>query len=104
VAPSLAVLAPVQAIAGSGNGIEIVASETIIQQQVPRGLIGRVYGFTASASSLGIGIAMALGGLLVDATSPRTTFLIAGAGALLVTLAIAPIMLRAPTARPAAKG
>ncbi len=94
VAPSLAVLAPVEAVAGSGNGIEIVAGETIIQQQVPRGLIGRVYGFTSSATSLGIGIAMAGGGLLVDATSPRATFLIAGAGGLLVTLAIAPIMLR----------
>ncbi|MBS1883973.1 MAG: MFS transporter, partial [Actinobacteria bacterium] len=97
MAPSLAVLAPVQAIAGSGNGIEIVASETIIQQQVPRGLIGRVYGFTSSATSLGIGIAMALGGILVDATSPRATFLIAAAGGLLVTVAVAPTLLRAPT-------
>ncbi len=95
LAPSLAVLAPIEAIAGSGNGIEIVASETLIQQRVPRGLIGRVYGFTSSLTSLGIGIAMAGGGLLVDATSPRATFLIAGAGALLVTLAIAPTMLRA---------
>jgi MFS family permease len=95
VAPSLAVLAPVQAVAGSGNGIEIVASETIIQQRVPRGMIGRVYGFTSSATSLGLGIALALGGLLVDATSPRTTFLIAAAGGLLVTLAVAPTLLRA---------
>jgi MFS family permease len=102
LAPSLAVLAPIEAIAGSGNGIEIVASETLIQQQVPRGMIGRVYGFTSSLTSLGIGIAMAGGGLLVDATSPRATFLIAAAGALLVTLAIAPTMLRAPApGRPA---
>jgi MFS family permease len=100
VAPSLAVLGPVQAIAGSGNGIEIVASETIIQQQVPRGLIGRVYGFTSSATSLGIGLAMALGGLLVDATSPRTAFLIAGVGGLVVTLAVAPTLLRAPAPDP----
>ena len=96
VAPSLAALAPVQAVAGSGNGIEIVASETIIQQQVPRGMIGRVYGFTSSMTSLGLGIAMAFGGFLVDATSPRATFLIAAAGGLLVTLAVAPTMLRAP--------
>jgi MFS family permease len=100
VAPSLGVLAPVQALAGSGNGIEIVAGETIIQQRVPRGLIGRVYGFTSSATSLGIGIAMAGGGLLVDATSPRATFLIAAAGALLVTLSIAPTMLRTPASTP----
>jgi MFS family permease len=101
LAPSLGVLAPIEAIAGSGNGIEIVASETIIQQQVPRGLIGRVYGFTSSATSLGIGIALAGGGILVDATSPRATFLIAAAGGLLVTLAIAPTMLRAPASPPA---
>jgi MFS family permease len=97
-APSLAVLAPVQAIAGSGNGIEVVASETIIQQQVPRGMIGRVYGFTSMATSFGLGVALAFGGLLVDATSPRTTFLIAAAGGLLVTLVVAPVLLRAPAA------
>jgi MFS family permease len=96
LAPSLGVLAPVQAVAGSGNGIEVVAGETIIQQQVPRGMIGRVYGFTSSATSLGLGIAQVCGGLLVDATSPRTTFLVAAAGGLLVTAAIAPRMLRVP--------
>ena len=95
LSPSVGVLAPVEAIAGAGNGIEIIASETIIQREVPRGMIGRVYGFTSSATSLGVGIAQAGGGLLVDATSPRATFLIGGGGALLVTLAIAPTMLRA---------
>jgi MFS family permease len=101
VSPSLGVLAPVQAVAGSGNGIEIVAGETIIQQRVPRGMIGRIYGFTSSATSLGIGVAQAGGGVLVDATSARATLLIAAAGGLLVTLAIAPSMLRAPSPVPA---
>jgi MFS family permease len=96
VAPSLGTLAAVQSVAGSGNGIQIVAGETIIQQRVPRGMIGRVYGFTSSATSLGLGIALALGGLLVDATSPRTTFLIGAGGGLLVTLTVAPTLLRAP--------
>jgi MFS family permease len=95
LSPSIGVLAPVEAVAGSGNAIEIVAGETIIQQEVPRGMIGRVYGFTSSLTSLGLGIAQAGGGLLVDATSPRATFLIAAAGGILVTLAIAPTMLRA---------
>lgn len=95
LAPSVGVLAPVEAVAGAGNGIEIIASETIIQREVPRGMVGRVYGFTSSATSLGVGIAQAGGGILVDATSPRATFLIAGAGALVVTLVIAPTMLRA---------
>jgi MFS family permease len=99
VAPSLGSLAAVQAVAGSGNGIQIVASETIIQQRVPRGMIGRVYGFTSSATSLGLGIALAFGGFLVDATSPRTTFLIAAGGGLLVTAIVAPTLLRAPAPR-----
>jgi MFS family permease len=94
LAPDLVTLGVAQAVAGSGNGIEIVASDTLIQQQVPRGMIGRVYGFTSSAISLGIGIAMAGGGLLVDATSPRAAFLIAAAGGLVVTVAAAPTLLR----------
>jgi hypothetical protein len=47
---------------------------------------------------------MAGGGLLVDATSPRTTFLIAAAGGLLVTLSIAPTMLCAPAPAGVAEG
>jgi MFS family permease len=96
IAPSVAVLAPFEAIAGAGNGIEVVSMETIVQQRVPRGMIGRVYGFISSASSLGLGVAMVFGGLVVDATSPRIAFAIATAGGLLTVLAVAPTMLRAP--------
>jgi hypothetical protein len=35
--------------------------------------------------TVGSGIAMALCGFLIDATSPRVAFLVAGAGGLLVT-------------------
>ena len=104
IAPSLPALGAAEAVTGSGNGIDVIATETIIQQRVPRGMIGRVYGFTSSAISLGLGIAMALGGLLVDATSPRTTFLIAAGGGLIVTLAVAPTMLRAPAVGPTPEG
>jgi MFS family permease len=102
IAPTLPALGAAEAVGGSGNGIDVIATETIIQQRVPRGMIGRVYGFTSSAMSLGLGIAMALGGFLVDATSPRATFLIAAAGGFIVTLAVAPTMLRAPAVGPAA--
>jgi len=95
LAPGIALVALAQFAAGGGNGIEIVASETIFQQHVPRHLLGRVYGLTATAVALGSGIAMALGGFLVDATSPRVAFLVAGAGGLLVTAVAAPALLRA---------
>jgi MFS family permease len=96
IAPNLPVLGGFEAVAGAGNGIEVVAMETIIQQHVPRGMIGRVYGFISSATSLGLGVSMGLGGLLVDATSPRFTFLVAAVGGLLALLAVVPTLLRAP--------
>ncbi|HEX4730109.1 MAG TPA: MFS transporter [Solirubrobacterales bacterium] len=96
VAPDIPVLAGFEAVAGAGNGIEVVAMETIIQQQVPRGMVGRVYGFISSATALGLGVSMGVGGLLVDATSPRIAFLIASVGGLLAVLAVAPTLLRAP--------
>jgi MFS family permease len=95
VAPTILLVALAQLAAGGGNGIEIVASETIFQQHVPRHLLGRVYGLTSTAVAVGSGIAMVAGGLLVDAASPRVAFLVAGAGGLLVTLMAAPALLRA---------
>jgi MFS family permease len=99
IAPSVAVLAPFEALAGAGNGIENVAMETIVQQRVPRGMIGRVYGFVSSTTSLGLGISMGLGGLLVDATSARFAFLVASIGGVLSILAVAPTLLRAKAPR-----
>jgi MFS family permease len=95
LAPGIALVALAQLASGGGNGIEIVASETIFQQHVPRHLLGRVYGLTATAVAVGSGIAMALGGFLVDATSPRVALLVAGGGGLLVTAIAAPALLRA---------
>ena len=95
VAPTILLVGMAQLLSGSGNGVEIVASETIFQRHVPRHLLGRVYGLTSTAVAIGSGIAMIGGGLLVDAASPRVAFLVAGIGGLLVTAAAAPALLRA---------
>jgi len=94
-APTLLLAAAIQLVCGGGNGIEIVAGDTAFQQGVPRHLLGRVYGLTSTAVGIGTGIAMVLGGFLVDATSPRIAFLVAGVGGLLVTAIAAPTLLRA---------
>lgn len=96
IAPSVAVLAPFEALAGAGNAMEVVAMETVVQQRVPRGMVGRVYGFISSLTWFGLGVSTGLGGLAVDATSPRVAFLIASIGGLLTVLAVAPTLLRAP--------
>jgi MFS family permease len=93
--PAVALVGVVMLISGAGNGVEIVASETILHQRVPRRMLGRVYGLMSTATAAGLAISMGLGGLLVDATSPRTAFVLAGIGGLIVTAMAAPSLLRA---------
>jgi MFS family permease len=86
LAPMLGLAAAAQAVAGSGNGLEVVATDTLIQRSVPRSHRGRVFGVVSAATLLGGAIARGLGGVLLDLTSARATFVIGGCGVLLVTL------------------
>jgi MFS family permease len=90
VAPLLAIAILGQAVAGLGNGVENIAADTLIQQAVPREMLGRVFGLVATAPFAGSTIAFAAGGFLMDATSPRAVFAIAGVGVLAV---LVPLML-----------
>ncbi|MFC0038653.1 MFS transporter [Actinomadura rayongensis] len=76
-----------QAARGAGLAGMDVAANTLIQRTVPADRLGRVFGTFHG----GIGAAAALsyigGGLLLDATSPRTAFIVAGTGGLAVTAA-----------------
>jgi MFS family permease len=85
LAPLIAVAAIGQAVGGFGNGLENIAADTLIQQAVPREMLGRVFGLVTTAAFGGSTLAYAAGGPLLDLTSPRTVFLIAGAGILVVT-------------------
>jgi MFS family permease len=85
LAPLLAVAAVAQAVAGFGNGLENVAGDTLIQQVVPRAMLGRVFGLVATAGFGGSTLAYAAGGFVLDLTSVRTVFLIGGTGVLVVT-------------------
>lgn len=76
----LAVL--VQGIAGIGNGLENVANDTLIQQTVPRAMLGRVFGTVSTSAFIASSLAYAVGGFLLDWTSPRAVFVIAGSGVL----------------------
>ena len=76
----LAVL--VQGIAGIGNGLENVANDTLIQQTVPRAMLGRVFGTVSTSAFIASSLAYAVGGFLLDWTSPQAVFVIAGSGVL----------------------
>jgi MFS family permease len=81
----IAVAAAAQAIGGFGNGLENVAADTLIQRAVPREMLGRVFGLVYTAAFGGSTLAYAAGGPLLDLTSARAVFLIAGAGIFVVT-------------------
>jgi MFS family permease len=86
IAPAIGLVVVLQAVAGLGNGIDNVASETLIQQRVPRAMLGRAFGLVTTAAFAGSGLASVIGGVLLDLTSPRAVLITAGVGGLAVTL------------------
>jgi MFS family permease len=85
LAPLIAIVAVSQAVSGFGNGLENVAADTLIQRAVPPQMLGRVFGLVSTAAFGGSTLAYAAGGPLLDLTSPRAVFVIAGTGILVVT-------------------
>lgn len=95
IAPLIALVAVGQAIAGVGNAVEVVAMDTLVQQAVPRQMLGRVFGLVGTAAPAGHTLAFAGGGFLVDLVGPRVVFLIAGLGVLLVLIPVMLVLRRA---------
>jgi MFS family permease len=95
VAPVVAFAMLGQAVAGLGNGIENIAADTLIQQAVPREMLGRIFGLVATAPFAGSTLAYSAGGFLLDLTgSPRTVFLIGGVGVLVVLVPLILVLRR----------
>jgi MFS family permease len=92
LAPALVFAIGFQALAGIGNGIDNVAQITLLQQIVPAPMQGRVYGVVSTAAFAGAGIASLFGGVLLDLTSPRLVFVVAGAGLIAVCALAAPTL------------
>jgi MFS family permease len=83
------------AVAGVANGVDNVATDTVLQERVPDAFLGRVFAARFMTFSAGEALAYPLGGLLVDATGPRSAYLLAGAatagaGLLVVLFVVAP--------------
>jgi MFS family permease len=82
-------------VAGAANGVDNVATDTVLQERVPDAFLGRVFAARFMTFSAGEAMAYPLGGLLVDAAGPRSTYLLAGAataaaGLFVVLLVVAP--------------
>lgn len=89
----------VQTVRGLGIAAMDIAVNTLLQRNVPRALLGRVFGSLYATIGIAAALAYVLGGLLIDATNPRVTFLVAGTGGLLTTATVA-AALRRSTPKP----
>ena len=85
----------VQLVRGIGIAAMDVATSTLLQRLVPDGMLGRVFGNLYGLIGVAAGLSYVGGGLLLDATSARTTFLVAGTAG---TLAAAGVGLMLPRA------
>lgn len=83
-APSLGLAVAAQVLGGIGNALENASTDTLIQREVPARMLGRVFGNVYGSAYLASTVAYAVGGPLLDATSPRTVFIVAGTGVFLV--------------------
>jgi len=86
LAPVLVVVVAAQVVAGAGNAVENIGFDTLVQDLVPRPLLGRVFGIVGTAAQLGAALAYAAGGVLVDVVGARATFVGAGAATLVIAV------------------
>jgi MFS family permease len=98
----LAALA-LQTIRGLGIAAQDVAASTIIQRAVPRALQGRTFSMFYGAVGVAAGVSYLMGGLLLAATGPRVTFVVAGLGGLLAA-GVTALVLRGHSRRPPSSG
>jgi MFS family permease len=68
------------AVAGAANGVDNVATDTVLQKRVPDAFMGRVFAARFLTFSAGEALAYPIGGLIVDATGPRSTYILTGTG------------------------
>jgi MFS family permease len=82
-------------IGGTGNGVQWIALITSVQEKTVSHMQGRVMGVLESVASLCLGIGFALGGAVAAVfDNARVTFWMAGAAALVATLAFVRVAVR----------
>jgi predicted MFS family arabinose efflux permease len=102
-AQSLLVACLMSVIGGAGNGVQWIAVMTALQESTPQEYQARVSGLLESLGAAMPGVGFVAGGVIVELTSPRTAYTIAGAGVLLLVVAAAllrPVYASSPALTP----
>ena len=93
LAPTLAVACAVSVIGGMGNGVQWISVVHTVQELTDSSMQARVLGLLEAIGAALPVLGFVLGGAITQAGSPRTAYLAAGAG-VVVVLAIAMVRLR----------
>jgi MFS family permease len=73
-------------VGGAGNGIQWIAVMTALQESTPPEYQARVSGLMESLGAAMPGVGFLLGGVIVELTSPRTAYTVAGFGVIALVL------------------
>jgi MFS family permease len=95
-APSLAVACALSVVGGIGNGVQWISVVNAVQELTSTAMQGRVLVLLEGISAAVPGIGFFLGGAVAELSSPRTAYLVAGAGVLAVLAVAAVVLRRAP--------
>jgi len=96
LSPTFALALGAIAVAGAANGVDNVATDTILQRRVPDAFLGRVFAARFLTFSAGEAFAYPIGGLVVDAAGPRSTYFLAGAATAAAGLLILSLIAAVP--------
>jgi hypothetical protein len=91
-APTLAFACAASIVGGAGNGVQWVSAISAVQELTVAGMQARVMSVLESIGAAMPGVGYLLGGLIASGASPRTTFLVAGIGVLVIVAVVAPLM------------
>jgi MFS family permease len=94
LAPGFGLAFAMQATRGLGIAAIDVASNTLLQRLVPDALLGRVFANLYGAIGAAAALSYVAGGVLLDATSARTTLVVAGALGVLAAAATGVSLIR----------
>jgi MFS family permease len=91
-APTLAVACAASVLGGAGNGIQWVAVISAVQELTAESMQARVMSVLESIGAAMPGVGFVLGGVIAAVSSPRMTFLVAGAGVWAIVAVVAPLL------------
>lgn len=91
-APTLAVACAASVLGGAGNGIQWVAAISAVQELTAETMQARVMSVLESIGAAMPGVGFILGGAIAALASPRTAFLVAGAGVIGIVVVMAPLL------------